>query len=124
VLSTTSRLLVGVVAIVLLIAGLGLIAMGPVAGVSGFWVTVVGAALLISLAIERNRYRSDEADRSFEPVGPGGGEPVGPGGGAPGNELEPRFRPTEETFVDPTSGHRMRVYLDRRTGERRYVAEA
>jgi len=115
-LSSTSRLLVGVVAILLLVAGLGLIAVGPVVGVSGFWVTVVGAALLISLAIERNRYRSEEADRSFEPVGPGGGEP--------GNELEPRFRPTDETFVDPTSGLRMRVYLDGRTGERRYVAEA
>jgi hypothetical protein len=116
VLSSTSRLLLGAVAILMLIAGLGLIATGPVVGVSGFWVTIVGAALLISLAIERNRYRSEEADRSFEPVGPGGGEP--------GNELEPRFRPTDETFVDPTSGHRMRVYVDGRTGERRYVAEA
>ena len=115
-LSTTTRLAVGVVAILLLIAGLGLIAVGPVAGVSGFWVTLMGAALLISLAIERNRYRSEETDRSFEPVGPGGGEPS--------SDLEPRFRPTEETFVDPTSGHRMRVYLDRRTGERRYVADA
>jgi hypothetical protein len=115
-LSSTSRLLLGVVAVVLLIAGLGLIATGPVLGISGFWVTVVGAALLISLAFERNRYRSEEADRSFEPVGPGGGEP--------GKELEPRFRPTDETFIDPTSGHRMRVYLDGRTGERRYVAEA
>ena len=54
---------------------LGLIAVGPVAGVSGFWVTLIGAALLISLAIERSRYRSEDADRSFEPVGPGGGEP-------------------------------------------------
>jgi hypothetical protein len=116
VLSSTSRLLLGAVAILMLIAGLGLIATGPVVGVSGFWVTIVGAALLISLAIERNRYRSEEADRSFEPVGPGGGEP--------GNELEPRFRPTDETFVDPTSGHRMRVYVDGRTGERRYVAES
>ena len=122
-LSATTRVLIGVVAIVLLFAGLGMIALGPVAGISGFWVTLVGAALLVSLAIERNRYRSEEADRSFEPVGPGGGEPGGPGGGQPGSQLEPRFRPTEETFVDPTSGHRMRVYLDRRTGERRYVAE-
>jgi hypothetical protein len=115
-LSSTSRLLLGVVGVVMLFAGLGLIAAGPTVGVSGFWVTILGAALLVSLAIERNRYRSEEADRSFEPVGPGGGEP--------GNELEPRFRPTDETFVDPTSGHRMRVYLDGRTGERRYVAEA
>jgi hypothetical protein len=116
VLSTSTRLVVGIVSVVLLIAGLGLIAVGPVAGVSGFWVTLTGAALLISLAVERNRYRSDDADRSFEPVGPGGGEPS--------FDLEPRFRPTDETFVDPTTNLRMRVYLDRRTGERRYVADA
>ncbi|HEX5825305.1 MAG TPA: hypothetical protein VFY18_12685 [Candidatus Limnocylindrales bacterium] len=115
-LSSTTRLVVGIVAVVLMVAGLGLIAIGPTAGVSGFWLTVTGAAVLVSLAIERNRYRSEEADSTFEPVGPGGGEPR--------NDLEGRFRPTDETFVDPTSGHRMRVYLDRRTGERRYVAEA
>jgi hypothetical protein len=37
--------------------------------------------------------------------------------------MEPRFRPTDERFVDPTTGHRMRVYVDPRTGERRYLAE-
>jgi hypothetical protein len=30
---------------------------------------------------------------------------------------------TEETFLDPTSRIRMRVFVDPRTGERRYVAE-
>ena len=115
-LSTTTRLLIGILAVLLVVAGLGLTAVGPVVGVSGFWLTVTGAALLVALAIERNRYRSEEAEHSSEPVGPGGGEPS--------NELEPRFRRTDETLVDPTSGHQMRVYLDRRTGERRYVAEA
>jgi len=115
-LSTTTRLLIGILAILLVVVGLGLTAVGPVVGVSGFWLTVTGAALLVALAIERNRYRSEEAERSSQPVGPGGGEPS--------NELEPRFRRTDETFVDPTSGHQMRVYLDRQTGERRYVAEA
>ena len=66
--------------------------------------------------IERNRYRSEAADRSFETTGPGGGEPSA-------GTLEPRFRPTDERFVDPTTRRRMRVYLDNRTGERRYVAE-
>jgi hypothetical protein len=33
------------------------------------------------------------------------------------------FRPTDELFVDPTSGQRLRVYLDPATGERRYYAE-
>jgi hypothetical protein len=71
--------------------------------------------ILVALAIERNRYRSEAAERTFEPVGPGGGEPEG--------QLEPRFRRTDETFVDPTSGVAMRVFVDRSTGDRRYVAE-
>ena len=36
---------------------------------------------------------------------------------------EAPFRATGEVFVDPTSGHRLRVYLDAATGERRYFAE-
>jgi hypothetical protein len=32
--------------------------------------------------------------------------------------------PTTELFVDPTSHRLMRVYVDSRTGERRYKAEA
>jgi hypothetical protein len=30
---------------------------------------------------------------------------------------------TSEVFIDPTSGHRMRVLVDPSSGERRYVAE-
>ena len=63
------------------------------------------AALIVGALIERMRYRSDAVDRSSHPVGPGGGEPLD-------SALEPRFAPTEEVFVDPTSGHRMRVFMD------------
>ena len=62
-----------------------------------------------------SRYRSDTAERSNAAPGPGGGEPPG--------RVEPRFRPTSEVFIDPTSDHRMRVLVDPATGERRYVAE-
>lgn len=31
---------------------------------------------------------------------------------------------TDEVFVDPTSGRRMRVWVDPRDGERHYVAES
>ena len=115
-LTTTTRVLVGIVAVLMLIGGLALIATGVGAGVSGLWLTVVGAVLLVALAIERNRYRSEATEHGSEPIGPGGGEPAGP--------LEPRFQRTEETFVDPTTGHRMQVFVDPRTGERRYVAQA
>jgi hypothetical protein len=111
-LSTTTRLIVGGIAFLFVLAGLGAVALG---GVGGLWVTILGVVVLVAVILERQRYRSDEADRAFEPIGPGGGEPT--------SQLEPRFRPTDERFVDPTTGHRMRVYVDPRTGERRYLAE-
>jgi hypothetical protein len=111
-LTPTIRIIAAFIAVLMLLGGL---VATPFTGIVGLWSTVFGAAILIALVVERNRYRSDESDRTFEAVGPGGGEPVGP--------LEPRFQRTAETFVDPTSGRRMRVYLDSRSGERRYVAE-
>jgi hypothetical protein len=113
-LSTTTRIVVGAVALLFMLIGLSAIAFGG-GSIGGLWVTILGAVVLVVVLLERQRYRSDEADRTFEPVGPGGGEPHG--------QLEPRFRPTDERFVDPTTGHRMRVYVDSRTGERRYLAD-
>jgi hypothetical protein len=113
-LSATTRVLVAVFAVLMLLGGLALLTIGP-AGVSGLWLVIGAAVVLVALAIERNRYRSEAAERSFESTGPGGGEPSG--------ALEPRFRRTAETFVDPTTGTTMRVFVDGRTGERRYVAE-
>jgi len=114
-LSTTTRLIVGIVAALMVLGGLGLIAIGSEAAISGLWLTVTGVVFLVAVAIERTRYRSEATEGGSEPIGPGGGEPAG--------QLEPRFQRTEESFVDPTSGHRMRVFVDPRTGERRYVAE-
>lgn len=59
---------------------------------------------------------SESAERASLPTGPGGGEPMG-------EALDGRFRRTDEVFVDPTSGRRMRVWLDGASGERRYRAE-
>jgi hypothetical protein len=113
-LPATTRLVVAVIATLTLIGGMAVLAIGP-AGLYGLWLVIGSAVVLVALAIERNRYRSEEAERSFESTGPGGGEPAG--------GLEPRFRRTDELFVDPTTGTTMRVFLDGRTGERRYVAE-
>ena len=106
------RTCVAVVAVLLVLAGVGVIAVG---GVLGLWWVFLGAVMLILLAVERNRYRSEATEHAFEPTGRGGGEPSG--------TLDARFRPSPETFVDPTSGQRMRVYVDGGTGDRRYVAE-
>ena len=111
-LSATTRLVLAGLGILILAAGLAATLAG--AGLSGVWATIIGAGLIVAVVVERNRYRSEDADRAFEPSGPGGGEPTG--------TIEPRFRPTDELFVDPTTGIQMRVHVDPRTGERRYVA--
>jgi hypothetical protein len=109
--STVVRVFLGTIGALMLLGGLALV----VAGVfGGAWLIIGGAVLLIGVLIESSRYRSQAAEHAKLAPGPGGGE-TGP--------LEPRFAPTSEVFVDPTSDRRMRVYVDARTGERRYIAE-
>jgi hypothetical protein len=114
---TVLRSLFLVVGTLMFLAGLvALTAGGIAAGVPALWLIVTGGTLIVAAVLERTRYRSEAAERANEPAGPGGGETPG--------VVETRFRPTDEVFVDPTTGRRMRVLLDARTGERRYVAEA
>jgi len=110
-----TRLLVLGAGLLLTVLGLSLLGASDAPGV-GLYPLFIGLGLIIAAAIERMRYRSTEAEASAAESGPGGGEP-------PGTTLDPRFRPTEERFVDPTSGVRMRVWLDPVAGERRYLAE-
>ena len=105
-----------VAGILLMLLGLGILGGLRDAGIIGLQVFGFGAFLVIAVAIERSRYRSDAAEKSNAAPGPGGGEPNQGG-------LDPRFRMTSEVFIDPTSGHRMRVLVDPTSGERRYVAE-
>jgi hypothetical protein len=107
-----------VIGILLMLGGLGVIATNVGGfGLLGLQAFGFGAFLVVMVAIERSRYRSVSAERTNDPPGPGGGEPAD-------GRIEPRFRMTSEVFIDPTSGHRMRVLVDPSTGERRYVAEA
>ncbi len=96
-----------------LLFGLGL-AVGRVDVVSGAWLVLLGTGIMLAALLQRTRYRSLAGERLNLEPGPGGGEFATP---------EPRFRPTDEVFVDPGSGRRMRVFADPRTGERRYLAE-
>ena len=98
------------------IGGFAGIAAGGEMIAAGLWGVAFGLALILFAMFERGRYRSSTAERESSPAGPGGGEL----GGKP---VEARFRRTDEVFIDPSSGHRMRVLLDPTTGERRYVAE-
>ena len=113
---TIARVLVAAVGVLLVLGG---IAVAGAAGPGGdlfaaLFLFVPGALAIAAVALERTRYRSLRAEVTGEGHGPGGGEP-----GAPG----PRFQPTTERFVDPTTGVAMRVWIDGTTGERRYVAE-
>jgi hypothetical protein len=112
-----ARLIVLAVGLTMAVAGLFLIAVeGPALSITGIWLIGIGIAFMVGTLIERVRYRSEAADRSGEPHGPGGGEPVG-------TVIEPRFRRSDEVFIDPTSSRTMRVWIDPGSGERRYVAE-
>jgi len=110
------RGLIVVLGIVTMLAGLAAIVVEPAIGVAGLWPVAIGAFLVVIPLIERQRYRSQAAEKANQAPGPGGGE-------GPDGPVDPRFRPTAEVFVDPTSGRRMRVLVDPGTGERRYVAE-
>jgi membrane protein implicated in regulation of membrane protease activity len=102
--------------LLLMVGGIALIVGLPAGGAfAGLQLVAMGAFLVVIVVIERQRYRSDQAERTNATPGPGGGEPAG--------SVDPRFRPTNEVFIDPTSGHRMRVVVDPTSGERRYVAE-
>jgi hypothetical protein len=103
--------------IVVMLLGLVVIVTFPENRLTGLWWVAIGAFLVVVVAAERQRYRSAAGERSNAVPGPGGGE-------RPGESIEPRFRPTSEVFIDPTSGHHMRVLVDPDTGERRYVAES
>jgi hypothetical protein len=112
-----ARLVALAIGLTMFVAGLAVLAVGGAAAfATGLWLVGIGAAFMIGAVIERIRYRSDALDRSGPPTGPAGGEPRG-------TRLDARFRRSEEVFTDPTTGQRMRVWIDPSSGERRYVAE-
>ena len=113
---TVIRGLIGGLGVLLMMGGIALMAFpGTKTDVLGaLFVFVPGALLVAGVLLERTRYRSLNAEHTGEGHGPGGGEPARP---------SDRFRPSDERFVDPTTGVPMRVWVDPVTGDRRYVAE-
>ena len=113
-LNGTMRVVVGAVSALIFVLGIGLI-VSVAQPITGLWCLIVGGVGIVVATLERGRYRSEHAERSDTPAGPGGGETD--------DALESRFQRTSEVFVDPTSGRRMRVWIDPGSGERRYRAE-
>jgi hypothetical protein len=113
-LDPTIRILAFVLGALFFVGGLAeLAAPGGEPG-SGAFAILFGTVIMVAAVIQRSRYRSEAAERGHDEPGPGGGE---------SGSMEPRFLPTIEVFADPTSRRLMRVYVDPRTGERRYRAE-
>ena len=100
----------------LILGGFAAIAVGGWVGLWGLWLVVGGLVVVAAILLERRRYRSVAAEVGPEPPGPGGGEPLD-------EPLEPRFSPTTERFVDPTTGLTMVVWVDKASGDRRYRAD-
>jgi hypothetical protein len=96
------RPLIGAVAVLFMLSGLGGIAVGGTSAAAGGWMLVVGAVLLLGVILERPRYG---ADRAAPPPG------------------ATTLRPTDEVFVDPTTGQRTRVWIDPTSGARDYRPE-
>jgi len=94
------RLLVGVLAALMLVGGLAAIVAGF--RLEGLYVAGLGAAGIVIVALERQRYGDSEAERR------------------PASDRE---RPTDEVFADPTTGQQTRVWIDPQTGERSYRPE-
>lgn len=94
------RLLVGVLAVLMLLGGLAAIVAGY--RLEGLYVAGLGAAGIVIIVLERQRYGDSEDERR------------------PATERE---RPTDEVFVDPTTGQRTRVWVDPQSGERTYRPE-
>jgi len=113
---TIARGLIGGLGVLLILGGIALAAVGgPGAGLgAALTLFIPGVVVLGAVILERTRYRSLHAERTGGLHGPGGGEPHAP---------EPRFQPTPERFIDPTTHVAMRVWVDPTTGERRYVPE-
>ncbi len=93
------RILTAVIAGLLIAAGLLAIAIGQ--ALSGAWTLLLGLAGVVAVLYERRRYGAEQPPH-----------------------VEARFLATEEVFVDPSTGRRMRVHIDPLTGERRYLPES
>jgi hypothetical protein len=90
------RIAIGAFGVLAAIGGVVAVSVGePLAGA---WALVGGGVLIVAALFEVTRYGpSEEATRTHD-----------------------RFEPTNEVFVDPTTGERIRVWFDPKTGYRRY----
>ena len=99
-MSDVLRVVVGAVGALMVATGLRLFSAGGIQAWSGIYPLVFGLIAIPTALFERSRYW-------------------------PGRRHEPAssVRPTEERFIDPTTGERTRVWIDPSSGERHYLPE-
>ncbi len=93
------RILVAIVAGIFIAVGLVTIAVGQ--PLSGAWTLILGVVGIVVVLYERRRYRAE-----------------------PASGVRGRVRPTDEVFVDPSTGERLRVHIDPESGERHYLPDS
>jgi hypothetical protein len=93
------RAAIGIVGAAMLLAGLALLAAGGVLAWPGLQLAVVGSLGILIAVFERLRYGRERGS---------------------GSEM---LRPTDERFIDPTSGVPTRVWIDPASGERTYLPD-
>ena len=99
-MSDVLRVVVGAFGALLVITALLLFSTGGVQAWSGIYPMAFGLIAIATALFERTRYW-------------------------PGRRRDPAgtLRPTEERFIDPTTGERTRVWIDPSSGERHYIPE-
>ena len=113
---TLARGLIGGLGVVLVVAGLVVAAAGPAGNVVSFLFLILPGRD----PDRRRRLRAAALPLAARPTDPA---TTTARAAASRRRPSPGSGPTDERFVDPTTGVQMRVFLDPTTGERRYVAE-
>jgi len=111
-----ARLLIAACCVLSIVGAIAIFINAPEAWVVGVMLIITGLGGFAALVFERTRYRSARAE-------PPPSQARSPGGDRVDQPIARTFEATDEIFVDPTSGRRMRVFLDPSTGERRYRPE-
>jgi len=93
----TLRVILGAFGALMVVTGLLLFANGGEIALSGLYPFVLGVIAIATALFERSRYWPGRAR----------GHDAG-------------LRPTDERFIDPTTGERTRVWIDPSSGERTY----
>ena len=96
-MSDVLRVVVGAFGALMVVTALLLFSTGGVQAWSGIYPMVFGLVAIATALFERTRYW-------------------------PGRRRarNPRLQPTDERFIDPTTGERTRVWIDQTSGEREY----